>query len=44
LVDALQTSIHHLPNPPDCLGPTKHLLNAFAFALTDSVARPSDVS
>ena len=40
LVDALQASIHRLPNSPDCLAPTKHLLNAFAFALTDRVAGP----
>lgn len=41
LVDSLQTSIHRLPNPADCLAPSKHLLDAFAFALTDCIAGPS---
>lgn len=41
LVNALQTTIHGLRNLPDRLAPTQHLLNAFAFALTESVAGPS---
>lgn len=41
LVDSLRATIHRLPNPADGPAPAKHVLNAFEFALTDSVAGPS---
>ncbi len=39
LFDSLAPATHDLPNPANRLAPAKHLLDAFALALADGVAR-----
>lgn len=41
LLDSLMAPIHCTPNSTDCLVPAKHLLDAFALALTDGITRPA---